>query len=412
MLEEWDVVIIGGGASGFFTAITIGEQSPHRLRILILEKSSQPLGKVKISGGGRCNVTHQRLKPKELAKHYPRGEKALIGPFHRWNANHTIEWFDKKGVDLKTESDGRMFPTTDSSQTIIDALQGAAEQAGVTIQTKCAVTQILSTSSPDSTPEFELQTSEGPLKTKKVVLAMGGTRAQSSVEMIQSLGLNQASAVPSLFTFKVNDPELTSLSGLAVKHAKISLEASKLITEGPVLITHWGVSGPGILRHSAWGARLLADKEYRFSILINWLPRQEPDLTSLRDRLGKKKIAKESPFPEIPKRLWAYLCSRSKITPEQTWSQMSKTQRKALHSELSTCRLKVEGKSLNKDEFVTCGGIELKELHLKTMESKKTPNLYAVGEVLNVDGITGGFNFQNAWTTGYHAGVAIADSFR
>eukprot|EP00112_Aurelia_sp_Birch-Aquarium-sp1_P004722 Seg15361.1 transcript_id=Seg15361.1/GoldUCD/mRNA.D3Y31 product="putative protein YtfP" protein_id=Seg15361.1/GoldUCD/D3Y31 len=400
----YDLIVIGGGAAGFFGAITAAETSG--LKVLILEKSAQLLQKVKISGGGRCNVTHDCFDPKALSKHYPRGEKSLIGPLHRWGAEDTVNWFGQRGVELKTESDGRMFPITDSSQTVIDCLIQSAQAAGVEIRTSTGVKEI----SKDGSEHFSLLTDQGEsLTTRNVLIATGGTRLAAGAKLATMLDHTLEPAVPSLFTFKITDSRIADLSGLSVSHTEISITNSKLTSEGPLLITHWGVSGPGILRISAWGARELHALNYKFQLVVNWLPNQEiaGTFSELRNSAGKRQVHTRSPFPELPKRLWSRLATRAGIVESTTWSQLSKAQTSALTDQLTQCTFQVQGKSLNKDEFVTCGGVPLKEINLKTMESKIHQGLYFAGEVMNIDGITGGFNFQNAWTSGHLAGSNV-----
>lgn len=403
---NYDLIVIGGGAAGFFGAITCAENSNSR--VLILEKSSQLLQKVKISGGGRCNVTHDCQDPRTLSKHYPRGEKSLIGPFNRFNASDTIEWFTSRGVELKTEPDGRMFPTTDSSLTIIDTLMDAAENAGVEIQTSQGVAAILK----EDENKYIITTDDGnTLTTSNILLATGGTRLAAGAKLAGSLGHSLTPPVPSLFTFKIKDSRLTDLSGLSVENTSVKIPGTKLASEGPILITHWGMSGPGILKISAWGARQLSDLNYKFQIAINWCPKIDPQqvITDQRNQAGKRQVATYSPFPDIPKRLWHRFLKAANITETTLWSQLSKDHIKKLIYQLTDSKFHVDGKSLNKDEFVTCGGVQLKEINLKTMESKLHKGIYFAGEILDIDGITGGFNFQNAWTTAHHAGISIAN---
>ncbi len=408
MDNHWDLIVIGGGAAGFFAAITCAEASGKR--VLILEKTAHVLGKVKISGGGRCNVTHACFEPKPLTSHYPRGEKSLIGPFHRFGAADTVAWFEKRGVTLKIEQDGRMFPMTDSSQTIIDTLTEAARDAGIDVRISTAVTQII------ADDHFRLTTNKDDnLTADAVILATGGTRLAAGARLAESLGHELIPNVPSLFAFNIEDPRTDGLPGVSVPRAEVSVEGMKLTAHGPLLITHHGLSGPGILKLSAWGARQLHEKEYRFQIKINWLPdialsELETSLTAKRQTWGKRRVRGHSPFETIPKRLWDRLCEAAGITTEIIWSQLGKDSTRQLISELNAGSFQVSGKSINKDEFVTCGGVKLKDVNLKTMESKLQPGLYFAGEVLDIDGITGGFNFQNAWTSGYLAGSAIAES--
>ena len=403
----YDFIVIGGGAAGFFGAIAYAEHSDGGKRVLILEKSGNVLGKVKISGGGRCNVTHACFEPKPLTQNYPRGHKSLIGPFHRFGAAETVEWFSSRGVELKTEADGRMFPITDSSQTVIDCLTNAANDAGVVIKTSTGVKSI--------TPEndlFYLTTDKGDQYTAKaVLLATGGTRLAAGAKLAQSLGHELVANVPSLFAFNVNDPRIGELPGVSVQDSIVSVDGTKLEARGPLLITHHGLSGPGILKTSAWGARELHDQDYRFTISINWLPEQdvETQLTEIRKDWGKRKVRGRAPFEAFPKRLWEKLCIAADISDDCIWSQLNKESSQKLIKELTAGSYQVTGKSINKDEFVTSGGVTLHEVNLKTMESKLQPNLYFAGEILNIDGVTGGFNFQNAWTSGYIAGATAAE---
>lgn len=403
----WDLITIGGGAAGFFGAVTHAENSGGPT--LILEKTSDLLAKVKISGGGRCNVTHHCYDPRELSKNYPRGQKSLIGSLHRWGVEDTVQWFASRGVELKTEADGRMFPVTDSSRTITDCLTRAAEQSGVKVRTRAGVRKITA----DRGGGFSLETDQGDtLRARKLLLATGGTRLAAGARLAGQLGHTLASAVPSLFTFKVRDPRIDGLQGLSVTNVSCSIAGSQLKSSGPLLITHWGVSGPGILRLSAWGARELAGSGYRFDLTVNWLPGADvcAELQKARETWGKRQLHVRGPFETIPKRLWSRLLASSNIPEKQTWSQLAKDQRKELVELLTNCSFQVDGKSLNKDEFVTCGGVHLKDIDLKTMQSKICPGLYFAGEVMDIDGITGGFNFQNAWTSGYLAGLAISQS--
>jgi predicted Rossmann fold flavoprotein len=400
----FDLIVVGGGAAGFFSAITCAENSEKS--VLILEKTSQLLQKVKISGGGRCNVTHQCFDPRELSAHYPRGEKSLIGPFHRFGAADTVDWFAGRGVTLKTEADGRMFPDTDSSQTIIDTLLGAANAAGIKIHTSEGVTSVIK-----NEDGFEVETDTGKSYTAAtVLLATGGTRLAAGAKLAASLGHELEPPTPSLFTFKINDPRIDGLAGLSVADAEVQIQQSKLRSTGPVLITHWGMSGPGILKISAWGARELAERDYRFDISVNWLPDDDPATVVAEKRLSeaKRQLSSRSPFAAVPKRLWLRFLSAAEVSDTTTWSQLSKKQATQLVSQLTTSTFTVDGKSTNKAEFVTCGGISLHEINFQTMESKLVRGLYFAGEVIDVDGITGGFNFQNAWTNGFHAGSDIA----
>lgn len=405
--ERSDVVVVGGGAAGFFGAITCAEAMSVRGSVMILERGVHFLQKVKISGGGRCNVTHSCFDPKELAKRYPRGEAALIGAFHRFQSADTVNWFEAHGVELKTEADGRMFPTTDQSQTIINCLTQAARSAGVELHTGCGVERIERRSGGG----FQLTLSSGQhLVCETLLLATGGTKAADS--LAASLGHTMVPPVPSLFTFHIADKRLEGLAGLAVERATVSVVGTKLKETGPVLITHWGLSGPGILRLSAWGARELAACEYKFPLRVNWLPEHNFDSVLLlaqqqRGLTGAKRVSNVS-LGGIPSRLWERLVATAGIAELTQWAGLSKNQLHTLARLLIESEFAVTGKSMNKEEFVTCGGVRLSEVDFKTMASRICPGLYFAGELLDIDGITGGFNFQAAWTTGWLAGNAMA----
>ncbi|MFT6792405.1 MAG: putative Rossmann fold flavoprotein [Rubritalea sp.] len=404
---NYDLIVIGGGAAGFFGAITCAENSNNKAKVLILEKSSQLLQKVKISGGGRCNVTHDCMDPRSLSKSYPRGERSLIGPFNRFQASDTVEWFTSRGVELKTEEDGRMFPTTNNSMTIIDTLMDAAENAGVEIRTSEGVAAILK----EDDNRYLITTDDGnTLTASNILIATGGTRLAAGAKLAGSLGHSLTPPVPSLFTFKIKDSRLNHLSGLSVEHTTVHIPGTKLTSQGPLLITHWGMSGPGILKISAWGARQLSDMGYKFQISINWVPNEDPQqiINKQRTEGGKRQVGTYSPFSDVPKRLWLSFLKAANIGDTTLWSQLTKPLTEKLIYQLTESKFHVDGKSLNKDEFVTCGGVQLKEINLKTMESKLNKGIYFAGEVMDIDGITGGFNFQSAWTTGYHAGVSVA----
>ena len=405
--QHYDLIVIGGGAAGFFGAITAAEFGTSK--ILILEKGPEILTKVRISGGGRCNVTHQCFDPKDLVKNYPRGHRNLIGPFHRWQPADTITWFEDHGVTLKTEEDGRMFPTTDNSQTIIDCLTNTASELGVRWRTHCGVTHIQKKNT-----GYELHSATGEVyQTRNLLVATGGIRSKDARVPAEDLNHDLSAPVPSLFTFKINDARIHGLQGVSVPHATASTDAHQ--SEGPLLITHWGLSGPAILKISAWGARDLSQSNYQFSVVINWTGHETLESVSKvfadhRRKHGVWKVRKRSLFEGISKRPWQRMCETAKITDSTTWSNITKLQSLALATELVEATFLVEGKSLNKDEFVTCGGVSLDDIQLKTMESKELEGLYFAGEVLDIDGITGGFNFQAAWTTGRLAGMAIAES--
>lgn len=405
--EVYDVLVIGGGAAGFFGAISVAEHYDGYVKIAILERGNQVLSKVKISGGGRCNVTHDCLEPKALIKHYPRGMKSLIGPFHHFGPSDTIEWFTQRGVGLKVEDDGRMFPETNSSQTIIDCLTDEAETSGIEVYKKFGVKSV---SIKEDTIELGLASGEC-LMTRFLLIATGGTRLAAGTALFISLEHNLMPAVPSLFTFTIEDDLINGLSGLSVSHVEIHILNTAFKAQGPLLITHWGISGPGVLKLSSMAARELAEKDYTFKISVNWCPSIELEKLFLlkRKEWGKRQVSTRSPLASIPKRLWLRFCENADISQDVTWSQLSKNAEESVKYQIRKTEFQVTGKSLNKEEFVTCGGVSLKEIDLKTMESKQHPNIHYAGEVIDVDGITGGFNFQNAWTTGYLAGRAIAE---
>ena len=399
-------MVIGGGAAGFYGAITAAERGVSN--VLILERGKEVLTKVRISGGGRCNVTHHCFEPRALVDHYPRGKKALLGPFHRFQPSDTIAWFEAQGVELKTEDDGRMFPVTDSSQTIIDCLTTAACKAGVEWRTNCGVERIEKVGE-----DFQITTSTGEtITTKRVLVATGGIRTKPARVPAEGFRQKLHPAVPSLFTFKISDARLDGLAGVSVPSGGVAI--GKLKTEGPILITHWGLSGPAILKASAWGARKLAESDYQFELRVNWTGNQSPeDLARIfkrqRDKHGARKISKRSVIDGVTRRLWQRLCEAAGVAEETTWANLPREAFRELSKQLCEANFQVLGKSLNKDEFVTCGGVPLQDVNLKTMESKTVPGLHFAGEVLDLDGVTGGFNFQAAWTTGHLAGSAVAE---
>ncbi|TDE31240.1 NAD(P)/FAD-dependent oxidoreductase [Flavobacterium ranwuense] len=396
MNQNFDIIIVGGGAAGFFTAINIVEKNP-KLKVAILERGAEVLNKVRISGGGRCNVTHACFEPNELVKFYPRGEKELRGPFHQFCSGDTIEWFEKHGVELKIEADGRMFPVSNSSQTIIDCFLKAKQKLGIAVLTGQSVQSIFKK---ENTWKIETQ-SENYLA-EKLILATGSN--PKVWEMLQTFGHAVVSPVPSLFTFNIKDSRIKELPGVAAQ-VTVKVKDTKLTSTGPLLITHWGMSGPAILKLSAWGARILHDKNYQFTIFVNWLNDEdtadvEKKLKELKQEHAKKSVSKKSPF-ELTNRLWESLVLASGIEVETKWADLSKIQLQNLANQLTNGTFQVNGKSTFKEEFVTAGGIDLKEINFKTMESKLHENLYFAGEIVNIDAITGGFNFQNAWTSGF-----------
>ncbi|MFW0738324.1 NAD(P)/FAD-dependent oxidoreductase [Flavobacterium sp. T12S277] len=402
MIKNFDIIIVGGGAAGFFTAINIAEKNP-KLKIAILERGKEVLSKVRISGGGRCNVTHACFEPNELVKFYPRGEKELRGPFHQFCSGDTIEWFEKHGVELKIEEDGRMFPVSNSSQTIIDCFLNATEKLGIKVLTGQSVQSIFK-----KDDCWKIDTQSENFAAEKLVMATGSN--PKIWEMLQNQGHAVVSPVPSLFTFNIKDPRIKELPGVAAQ-VTVTVKDTKLESTGPLLITHWGMSGPAILKLSAWGARTLFDKNYQFTIFVNWLndvdaEDAEKKLKELKQEHAKKAVSKKSPF-DFPNRLWESLVLASGIDTETKWADLSKNQLQQLVSQLTKATFQVNGKSTFKEEFVTAGGIDLKEINFKTMESKLHKNLYFAGEIVNVDAITGGFNFQNAWTSGFILANAI-----
>jgi hypothetical protein len=401
------IAIVGGGAAGVFAAITCAEAAQDA-EVTILERGPQFLSKVRISGGGRCNVTHACFDSRELTTRYPRGEKALLAPFRSFQASDTVAWFESRGVKLKTEGDGRMFPITDSSETIIDCLTNAARAAGVSLRVNCGVTRVVKQMSGG----FLLTLSNGEsLPCDRLLLATGGCRAAAAGELAASLGHSLAAPVPSLFTFHIDTPWIRDLSGVSLENVSASVPGTKLHERGPLLLTHWGLSGPVILRLSAWGARVLHGLNYKFPLLIDWLPGLDAEKISneLRSRRESQpaKLVVNTPITPLPGRLWEQLVIASGIPRETRWADVSRQAHHALVQQLGRTELAVTGKSLNKDEFVTCGGVPLKEVDFKTMESRVCPGLYFAGELLDIDGITGGFNFQAAWTTGWLAGRAM-----
>jgi predicted Rossmann fold flavoprotein len=398
------VVIVGGGAAGIFAAIACAENNSQQ-RTIVLEKSRQLLAKVRISGGGRCNVTHACFDPGLLVKNYPRGSRELRGPFSRFQPRDTIEWFDDRGVPLKTEQDGRMFPVTDSSETIINCLLHCAEQAGVEILLEKGVKKI----ERDGTT-FRLTLSKGEmLDCDRLLLAMGSSR--EGLSLAQSLGHKVVPPVSSLFTFNLPDSPFLDLAGISLE-ASVKLPQFGLEQKGPVLFTHWGFSGPAVLKLSAWAARALHSVDYRTTVLLNWLPSHQieeikNELRAIKEKYPSRLPATTDSLFKLPKQLWRKLVAVPGISEEMRWAQLSRQQLEQLAGKLQNCSFDLRGKTTYKNEFVTCGGIALEEVNFKTMESRLVPGLYFAGEILDIDGVTGGFNFQNAWTTGWIAGRSL-----
>lgn len=400
------VIVIGGGAAGFFGAIACALSHPHT-QVTILEAGSEPLSKVRISGGGRCNVTHHCFDPAQLAQNYPRGGKALRGAFTRFQPQDTVAWFAQRGVKLKTETDGRMFPVTDSSATIVNCLLSTAQEAGITLRTRAKVIYVKK-----SAQGFEIELNTGEVLHGDRLLLATGSQALG-YQWAQQLGHTIKSPVPSLFTFTINDLRLKDLAGVSVDPVllRLQVEKTKLEQKSPLLITHWGLSGPAVLKLSAWGARLLHEHRYQLPLWINWLPDETPEtlrqaLLSVKTEFPKRKVANYLPFP-LPKRLWQQLVQFLEISPEVSWAELSKKALNSLIQELNRGEYHIKAKGVFKEEFVTCGGVNLKEINFKTMESKCCSGLYFAGEILDIDGVTGGFNFQSAWTTGWIAGQSM-----
>ena len=446
------IIVVGGGAAGFFAAIACAEAAPEA-EVTVLERGPQFLSKVRISGGGRCNVTHACFDPRDFATRYPRGKKALVAPFLKFSARDTVAWFESRGVKLKTEADGRMFPVSDSSQTIMDCLMNVARAAGVSLRLNCGVERVQrnergggfeltianKTSSPSPPPREERGGVRRPVQTNgqtprpgprpdwrgegestapktlfcdRLLLATGGCRAAVAGQLAVSLGHTLEPPVPSLFTFRTESPWLRSLAGISVGEVEVSVPSAKLRERGPMLVTHQGLSGPAILRLSAWGARALHRLNYRFPLQVNWLPQLHAEAigTELKSRQAAQpaRLVVNVPVTPLPLRLWEQLVLAAGIARDTRWDALSRAAQHRLVQQLIRTEFAVTGKSLNQDEFVTCGGVRLGEVNFKTMESKVCPGVFFAGELLDIDGVTGGFNFQAAWTTGWLAGKAMA----
>ncbi len=404
-MTQYDVIIVGGGAAGFFAAINIAEFNPE-LSVAILERGKAGLQKVKVSGGGRCNVTHAAFIPAELVQHYPRGEKELLGPFHQFMTGDTIEWFEKRGVVLKIEDDGRMFPVSNSSQTIIDCFLNEVEKHHIDIHYSQNVVNI---SPLAESKGFKVTTKNEDYNCNKLLIATGSN--PKIWKLLEDLNHTISQPVPSLFTFNIKDKRIKNIPGVVAKDVAIKVIDSDLESEGPLLITHEGMSAPAILKLSAFGAIELAKCNYKFLIEVNFIKQSYEacldKLKALKQELKKKTVLKFSQF-NLPKRLWQQLVLASNISETTTWADINKQQLDALTMQLTKAVFKIDGKSTFKEEFVTAGGINLKEINFKTFESKLYKNLYFAGEVLNIDAVTGGFNFQNAWTGAYIAAQSIS----
>jgi predicted Rossmann fold flavoprotein len=403
----FDLIVIGGGAAGFFGAIQAAEMNP-KLRILILEKTTKLLSKVRVSGGGRCNVTHHCFEPTELSHHYPRGQKPLKSLFRKYQAKDVVTWFEERGVQLKTEEDGRMFPITDSSQTIIDCFFRIAEQYNIRVETSTPVKKITV-----QVNGFEVVTeSGGAFNGKKILVALGGHPNSQAYECIRGVGHTVTPLIPSLFTFNDSEKKFKDLMGVSVPNGLVRIAGTKLFQQGPVLVTHWGLSGPAVIKLSAWAAEYLHEKKYEVMVLVSWVGETQEEVVRkfLADYKSNHKKRKVYSYPlyELPQRLWSRLCDLAEIEENKIWDELPQRNINKLMELMIRCPFMIKGKTTFKEEFVTCGGVDLQEIDLETMESKKIKNLFFAGEVLHIDGETGGFNFQAAWTTAFIAAQNIS----
>ncbi len=398
-----DTLIIGGGAAGFFAAIQRATHRPEE-SVLIIERGRAVLEKVRISGGGRCNVTHACWEPRELVKYYPRGGRELLGPFHKFGCGDTMAWFSDRGVELKIEDDGRVFPVSDDSQTIIDCLLGEVRRLGVGLVTGTRVTRIISPA-PATEERWTVEAGDRRNSAREVAVTTGSNPAVW--KLLGALGHNIVDPVPSLFAVNINDVRLTGLAGISLPWARLEAPQDGLQAEGPLLVTHKGLSGPAVLRLSAWGARHLHPRTYAFPLSVNWTAQRREavsgELQELQQQRSRQRIGSHAAF-SLPLRLWQSLCSAAGIPEEQQWAQLSRVQRDALAGELTGGEFQVKGKATNKDEFTTAGGVDLREIDFTTFRSRRYPTLSLAGEVLDIDAITGGFNFQAAWTGGWLIG--------
>jgi len=402
---SYDLIVIGGGAAGFFGAITAAEMN-SKLSILILEKTTKLLSKVKVSGGGRCNVTHHCFEPTPLSKHYPRGSKELKSLFRIFQAKDIVEWFEARGVKLKTEEDGRMFPVTDNSQTIIDCFLDESQKLNIKIKLHSEVRKITT-----SKNGFILELNGEEFNARKVLIATGGYNNLQNYQWLKPFPI--INPIPSLFTFNDSHKDFKDLMGVAVASAEVKIAGSKFSETGPLLITHWGLSGPAVIKLSAWAAEYLHERKYEFTALVNWTgtvgeEELRKELQKLNAFHGKQKIF-INPLYKIPSRLWVRLCELAEIDENRTWAELQRRNQNKLVEFMIRCPFEIKGKTTFKEEFVTCGGIDLKSIDLETMESKLVKGIYFAGEALNIDGETGGFNFQAAWTTAYVAAKSISD---
>lgn len=425
-MSKKKLVVIGGGAAGFFCAINAAQMNPE-LEVIIIEKTSKVLSKVRVSGGGRCNVTHHCFSRSEMIKKYPRGHHFLKKAFHQFFTTDTIQWFQERGVELKTEADGRMFPVTDSSETIVNCLMQQVNKYGIKILLNREVAElalvnddpiaigrsVVNKESITGNPKWSIVFKVGEKITADFIcIASGGYPKALQFEWLKNMGHSIEEPVPSLFTFNMPGNSITSLMGIVAENATVKIMGTKLQEQGPLLITHWGMSGPCILKLSAWGALELAAKKYNFSILVNWLPvcneqTLKERLQQIRFDNAAQKIVNRNAFA-LPQRLWQYLLQQSGINENLRWADLPAKEQNKLIKNICAQEFTVNGKTTFKEEFVTAGGVSLDEVDHHTMQSKIVPHLFFAGEVLNIDGVTGGFNFQNAWTTGFIAAKAIS----
>lgn len=406
MNKNLRIAVIGGGAAGFFSALSAKEHFPEA-EVTIYEKSAKILAKVKVSGGGRCNVTHACFDNRELSKFYPRGENHLRKAFEQFNSQSTVDWFAKRGIPLVTLPDNCIFPKSDDSQTIIDCFVNEAKRKGIVIKIQTPLHSI--EKQPDES--FSIQSAEETFTVDKIIIATGGTPKRNGMEWLEKLGCKIIDPLPSLFTFNMPSEPIKAFMGIVVEKAAVKVESTKLYAQGPLLITHWGMSGPAILKLSAWGARILAEKDYKFAVLVNWLDETKEDelrisIAKTMEQHGAKMIGNLNPFP-FPNRLWHYLLEKSGISEELRWKELGKKSLNKLINTLINDRYEVSGKTTFKEEFVTAGGVALDQIDFKTMQHREIKGLFFTGEILDIDGITGGFNFQAAWTTGWIAGKSV-----
>ncbi len=401
------IAVIGGGAAGFFAALSAKSANPN-CNVFILERSAKVLSKVKISGGGRCNVTNATFEIDALSKNYPRGERFLRKAFAQFNAQSTVDWFESRGVQMKTYPDNCIFPQSNTSQSIIDCFLTDATAKNIEVIYQFHVQAIRK-----ENEAFTITSITGnEMKAEAVIVTVGGQPKRSGISWVENLGHTIVDPVPSLFTFNMPNESIREMMGNVVEKATVKIEGTKLMGQGPLLVTHWGMSGPAILQLSAWGARVLEGMNYNFHVLVNWLNETSEEtlravLSATMKQHGAKKISNLNPFP-VTNRLWEFLLKRAEINPENRWNELGKKSLNKLVNTLLNDRYAVSGKTTFKEEFVTAGGVSLSEIEVKSMESKVIPGLYFAGEVMDIDGITGGFNFQAAWTTGFIAGKSAA----